>query len=57
VSSSACCGFVSTFKYWHEMSDEKRHPDSPRIELPVEHDVYLNDKVPKSRNRSLKPRI
>ena len=41
VSSSACCGFVSTFKYWHEMSDEKRHPDSPRIELPVEHDVYL----------------
>ena len=39
------------------MSDEKRHPDSPRIELPVEHDVYLNDKVPKSRNRSLKPRI
>lgn len=52
VSSSAFGGFVSTFKYWHEMSDEKRPRDSPRIELPKEHEEYLQ-KFSEGRKRKI----
>lgn len=52
VSNSAFGGFVATFKYWHEMSDEKRSPDSPPIIIPTEHETYLS-KYSEGRKRKI----
>lgn len=41
VSISAFGGFVSTFKYWHQLSDEKRSVNTPPILFPREHESRL----------------
>lgn len=52
VSNSAFGGFVSTFKYWHQISDEKRTGNTLPIILPKEHEDRLK-KFTEGRKRKI----